>query len=217
MTPAHEAAIAYVRHVNAGELDELVALFAPHATLLHPLGSFTGSAAIGEFYAASVLAHGPALVASEWVHDGPHCVFELAATVGDRHVARDRPLDRRGQRADLADGDRVPLIGDEFVTAVASEPGNATHEESTMTTDYSAPAGAPCWIDLMTSDPERSTAFYQALFGWTSESAGEEFGGYINFSTRRGLRRRRDAQRPAVGRSRRVVRLSASPTTSRPR
>ena len=84
MTPAHEAAIAYVRHVNTGELDELVALFAPHATLLHPLGSFTGSAAIGEFYAASVLAHGPALVASEWVHDGPHCVFELAATVGDR-------------------------------------------------------------------------------------------------------------------------------------
>ena len=51
-----------------------------------------------------------------------------------------------------------------------------------MTTDYSAPAGAPCWIDLMTTDPERSTAFYQALFGWTSESAGEEFGGYITFS-----------------------------------
>jgi predicted enzyme related to lactoylglutathione lyase len=42
--------------------------------------------------------------------------------------------------------------------------------------------GDPCWIDLFTSDPDRSTAFYDELFGWTHESAGEEFGGYINFS-----------------------------------
>jgi uncharacterized protein len=45
-----------------------------------------------------------------------------------------------------------------------------------------APLGAPCWIDLMTSDPDRSRAFYRDLFGWTSESAGEEYGGYVNFS-----------------------------------
>lgn len=44
-----------------------------------------------------------------------------------------------------------------------------------------APRGAPCWIDLFTSDPEASQAFYGGLFGWTSESAGEEYGGYINF------------------------------------
>jgi predicted enzyme related to lactoylglutathione lyase len=44
-----------------------------------------------------------------------------------------------------------------------------------------APIGAPCWIDLYTSDPDRSRAFYGELFGWTSESAGEEYGGYINF------------------------------------
>jgi uncharacterized protein len=42
-------------------------------------------------------------------------------------------------------------------------------------------AGAPCWIDLMTSDPDRSRAFYGELFGWTSEQAGDEFGGYITF------------------------------------
>ncbi len=46
----------------------------------------------------------------------------------------------------------------------------------------SAPVGAPCWVDLFTSDPEKSEAFYCSLFGWTAESAGEEYGGYVNFS-----------------------------------
>jgi predicted enzyme related to lactoylglutathione lyase len=45
-----------------------------------------------------------------------------------------------------------------------------------------APIGAPCWIDLFTSDPDRSRAFYGDLLGWTSESAGEDYGGYFNFS-----------------------------------
>jgi uncharacterized protein len=45
----------------------------------------------------------------------------------------------------------------------------------------SAPVGAPCWIDLMTSDPDKVRSFYGELFGWTSEEAGEEYGGYINF------------------------------------
>src|SRR3981081_2868069 len=45
-----------------------------------------------------------------------------------------------------------------------------------------APIGAPCWIDLFTSDPDKSRSFYGELFGWTSEEAGEEYGGYINFS-----------------------------------
>jgi len=49
-----------------------------------------------------------------------------------------------------------------------------------MSTD--ATPGAPCWIDLFTSDPDRSVSFYGELFGWTAESAGAEFGGYINFS-----------------------------------
>lgn len=51
-----------------------------------------------------------------------------------------------------------------------------------MPTRDTAPLGAPCWIDLMTSDPDKSRAFYGELFGWTSEAAGEEYGGYINFS-----------------------------------
>jgi len=44
-----------------------------------------------------------------------------------------------------------------------------------------APVGAPCWIDIMSSDTGKSRAFYGDLFGWTSEDTGPEFGGYINF------------------------------------
>lgn len=46
----------------------------------------------------------------------------------------------------------------------------------------STPAGHPCWIDLMTSDPDASRAFYGELFGWTSEVGGPEHGGYITFA-----------------------------------
>ena len=51
-----------------------------------------------------------------------------------------------------------------------------------MPTRDSAPIGAPCWVDLMTSDPDRSRDFYGQLFGWTAEDADPEFGGYFNFS-----------------------------------
>ncbi len=51
-----------------------------------------------------------------------------------------------------------------------------------MPTRETAPIGAPCWVDLMTSDTERSRAFYSELFGWTAEEPAEEFGGYFNFA-----------------------------------
>lgn len=44
-----------------------------------------------------------------------------------------------------------------------------------------APVGAPCWVDLLTSDPERSEEFYGRLFGWTVEDPGADYGGYKNF------------------------------------
>ncbi|MDN5822727.1 MAG: VOC family protein [Arthrobacter sp.] len=31
--------------------------------------------------------------------------------------------------------------------------------------------GAPCWIDLMSSQPERARGFYAAVFGWTFDTA----------------------------------------------
>jgi uncharacterized protein len=41
--------------------------------------------------------------------------------------------------------------------------------------------GAPCWIDLYSSDTDKATEFYGKVFGWTTESAGPEFGGYFTF------------------------------------
>lgn len=53
--------------------------------------------------------------------------------------------------------------------------------------DYSAPAGAPIWFDLTSSDPDRAAEFYRAIFGWEAEPPRAEFGGYRNF-TRNGRR-----------------------------
>ena len=50
-----------------------------------------------------------------------------------------------------------------------------------MPTRTTAPTGAPCWIELTTSDSDRGRAFYAQLFGWHAEEPNAEFGGYFNF------------------------------------
>jgi uncharacterized protein len=45
-----------------------------------------------------------------------------------------------------------------------------------------APIGAPVWIDIFTSDPDKTRTFYGELFGWKSEEPNAEFGGYFNFT-----------------------------------
>src|SRR4051812_16160441 len=49
-----------------------------------------------------------------------------------------------------------------------------------MPTRNAAPLGAPIWIDLSTSDLQRAQDFYGTVFGWTFESSGPDYGGYIN-------------------------------------
>lgn len=56
-----------------------------------------------------------------------------------------------------------------------------------MPTRDVAPLGAPCWIDLTTSDAERIRDFYCPLFGWVATEPNEEFGGYFDF-TKDGIR-----------------------------
>lgn len=51
-----------------------------------------------------------------------------------------------------------------------------------MPTRDAAPLGAPTWIDLATSDIGRAQEFYGAVLGWTFESAGPDYGGYVNAS-----------------------------------
>ena len=55
-----------------------------------------------------------------------------------------------------------------------------------MTKRESAPIGAPCWVDLWTSDVEGSRRFYAELFGWVAEQPDPEHGGYFMF-TREGV------------------------------
>ena len=46
----------------------------------------------------------------------------------------------------------------------------------------SAPVGAPCWVDIFTTESEKTRAFYGELFGWEAEEPNPEFGGYFNFT-----------------------------------
>ena len=41
--------------------------------------------------------------------------------------------------------------------------------------------GAPCWIDLYSSDTDKAKDFYGRLFGWTAQPAAPELGGYFTF------------------------------------
>jgi hypothetical protein len=41
--------------------------------------------------------------------------------------------------------------------------------------------GAPVWLDIASSDVEKTKAFYGAVFGWDGEPAEEKFHGYFNF------------------------------------
>ena len=43
------------------------------------------------------------------------------------------------------------------------------------------PVGAPCWMDLVTSDPDKTVPFYEALFGWKSQETAPEMQGYRYF------------------------------------
>lgn len=43
--------------------------------------------------------------------------------------------------------------------------------------------GTPCWVDLLSSDVDTAKSFYGSVLGWTSEDAGVEFGGYVNFAS----------------------------------
>lgn len=41
--------------------------------------------------------------------------------------------------------------------------------------------GEPCWVDYAASDLPRAQEFYTSLFGWTAETGGGEYGGYVTF------------------------------------
>jgi predicted enzyme related to lactoylglutathione lyase len=42
--------------------------------------------------------------------------------------------------------------------------------------------GTPCWVDVTSTDIERTNAFYGELFGWQAEDQGEQAGHYTMYS-----------------------------------
>jgi uncharacterized protein len=54
-------------------------------------------------------------------------------------------------------------------------------EEPAVPLRETAPNGTPCWVELFTSDADKSRAFYGELFGWKSEDPNPELGNYFNF------------------------------------
>jgi predicted enzyme related to lactoylglutathione lyase len=53
-----------------------------------------------------------------------------------------------------------------------------------MPTRQTPPAGAPCWVDLTTSDAGASRRFYTELFGWEAQEPHPDHGGYFQFTLR---------------------------------
>jgi predicted enzyme related to lactoylglutathione lyase len=48
--------------------------------------------------------------------------------------------------------------------------------------EHTSPLGAPCWIDLISSDMRRATDFYTELFGWTRDPGDDpELGDFTMF------------------------------------
>jgi uncharacterized protein len=74
-----------------------------------------------------------------------------------------------------------PAMSSDAPARPTSDTVSTSPEESPMPKRDSAPVGAPCWIELFTSDVEKGRAFYHELFGWTSDEPAEEFGGYFTF------------------------------------
>lgn len=51
-----------------------------------------------------------------------------------------------------------------------------------MTIRHDPPAGAPIWVDLMSSDRDASEAFYTSLLGWEASEPNADFGGYTDLA-----------------------------------
>jgi predicted enzyme related to lactoylglutathione lyase len=46
----------------------------------------------------------------------------------------------------------------------------------------SYPAGTPCWVDVASSDIDKTNSFYESIFGWKGEDQGGDAGHYMIYS-----------------------------------
>jgi steroid delta-isomerase len=104
---SHPVVSAYVEAVNARDVDTIVGLFAPGATLSHPLGTFTGAREIGTFYRDVVIAGQADVTAGAVLSEGTLVMAEISATsaldpnASTAHAIDVFRLDEQGLVADL--------------------------------------------------------------------------------------------------------------------
>jgi ketosteroid isomerase-like protein len=80
MTTSHPIVDAYVRAVNAADLGALLELFTGDATLVHPIGTFSGAEELRGFYRDVVLAGQAQLSVGDVLAEGKLAMAELVAT-----------------------------------------------------------------------------------------------------------------------------------------
>lgn len=66
---------------------------------------------------------------------------------------------------EIPNGGRIAVIGDPAGAALCLFEGNNDNGMKLMDEP-----GAPCWFDCLSRDADAAKAFYEAVFGWTSET-----------------------------------------------
>ncbi|HEY1369256.1 MAG TPA: VOC family protein [Gaiellaceae bacterium] len=67
--------------------------------------------------------------------------------------------------------------------AIISDPQGAYVSVYQPEGEGPVPQGVFVWDELGTTDPDGAQAFYEAVFGWTTQDMGEDYGGYRVFNT----------------------------------
>jgi uncharacterized protein len=114
------------------------------------------------------------------MHPGP-AAWSTYVTVASADVAADAATANEGQTImppmDVLDVGRMAVLADPL-GAVISVWEPRAHQGAGIVNE----PGTMCWNELMTTDIERSKAFYKMLFGWGAETHGDGPGAYTEFS-----------------------------------
>jgi len=114
MQGAAETAQRYLNAMNAGDIEEMMSLFAPGAVLRHPSGIYTGSSAIRSFFTEIAFSNAARLKRIELLAGESTAWLEVEATStltpGRQRVVDVFRVDTKGRISDLGiySGNLVP-------------------------------------------------------------------------------------------------------------
>ena len=114
MPSATQAAAEYVEAMNAGDIERMMALFAPEAMMRHPMGVYADPASIRDFFLEVAFANAAHLERIELQSQGSTAWLEVEATSdvtpGRQRVVDVFRVDPKGRITDLGvySGNIVP-------------------------------------------------------------------------------------------------------------